>query len=92
MPVYTDNLEAEVRLEYMRPEQIDAARARQPTIYLPFGALEWHGYHNPVGLDGLKAHEQLVGLAAHACNGRDRAHLLGTPDRFPGRLGHQQLS
>lgn len=64
MAIYTDNLETEVRLEYMRPEQIDAARERLPAIYFPFGAMEWHGYHNPVGLDALKAHEQLVGLAA----------------------------
>ncbi|MEZ4683256.1 MAG: creatininase family protein [Caldilineaceae bacterium] len=48
------------------PDQIDAAKARRAAIYLPFGALEWHGYHNPVGLDALKAHEQLVGLAMRA--------------------------
>lgn len=63
MGIYTDQLTSEVRLERMRPDQIDAAKARRPAIYVPFGALEWHGYHNPVGLDALKAHEQLVGLA-----------------------------
>jgi creatinine amidohydrolase len=47
----------------MRPSQIEAAVARRAAIYVPFGAMEWHGYHNPVGLDCLKAHEQLVGLA-----------------------------
>lgn len=36
---------------------------KRAAIYVPFGAMEWHGYHNPVGLDCLKAHEQLVGLA-----------------------------
>jgi creatinine amidohydrolase len=66
MGVYSDNLPHEVRLERMRPEQIEAAKAARPAIYVPFGALEWHGYHNPVGLDGLKAHEQLVGLALAA--------------------------
>lgn len=63
MGVYSDRLAREVRLERMRPDQIDAARRERAAIYLPFGALEWHGYHNPVGLDCLKAHEQLVGLA-----------------------------
>jgi creatinine amidohydrolase len=63
---FTDQLPTEVRLERMRPDQIDAAKAHRPAIYLPFGALEWHGYHNPVGLDALKAHEQLVGLASRA--------------------------
>jgi creatinine amidohydrolase len=66
MGIYSDNLDQEVRLERMRPEQIEAAVARRPAIYVPFGAMEWHGYHNPVGLDSLKAHEQLVGLAQRA--------------------------
>ncbi|MBV7329307.1 creatininase family protein [Chloroflexi bacterium TSY] len=66
MGIFTAQLTEEVRLERMRPAQIDAAKARRPAIYLPFGALEWHGYHNPVGLDALKAHEQLVGLALRA--------------------------
>jgi creatinine amidohydrolase len=48
----------------MRPEQVAAAKAERPAIYVPFGAIEWHGYHNPVGLDAIKAHEQLVGLAS----------------------------
>lgn len=26
-----------------------------PVAYVPFGALEWHGEHGPLGLDGLKA-------------------------------------
>lgn len=66
MGVYSDNLEREVRLERMRPEEVEAAKARRPAIYVPFGSIEWHGYHNAVGLDTLKAHEQLVGLAAEA--------------------------
>jgi len=66
MKIYSDTLQDEVRLEYMRPEAIEAARQQHPYIYIPFGAIEWHGYHNPVGLDALKAHEQLVGLAAEA--------------------------
>lgn len=63
MARFSDQLAREVRLERMRPEMVDAAKATQPAIYVPFGAIEWHGYHNPVGLDAIKAHEQLVGLA-----------------------------
>ncbi len=66
MARYADALTEEVRLERMRPEAVEAAKAAQPAIYVPFGAIEWHGYHNPVGLDAIKAHEQLVGLAARA--------------------------
>jgi len=61
---YSDHLATEVRLERMHPEQVEDAKQRQPAIYVPFGSIEWHGYHNPVGLDAIKAHEQLVGLAA----------------------------
>ena len=42
-------------LERLRPGQIQAIRKRTPVAYLPWGALEWHGRHNPVGLDGLIA-------------------------------------
>jgi creatinine amidohydrolase len=48
----------------MRPEEVEAAKAARPAIYVPFGSIEWHGYHNPVGLDAIKAHEQMVGLAS----------------------------
>lgn len=64
MGIYSDHLSREVRLERMRPEQIEAAKAQRPAIYIACGSVEWHGYHNPVGLDTLKAHEQLVGLAS----------------------------
>ncbi len=66
MAVFSDHLEHEVRLECMRPEQVEAAKARRPAIYVACGSIEWHGYHNPVGLDAVKAHEQLAGLAARA--------------------------
>jgi creatinine amidohydrolase len=66
MGVFTDRLETEVRLERMRPAQVEAARNRRPAMYVPFGSIEWHGHHNPVGLDAIKAHEQLVGLARRA--------------------------
>jgi creatinine amidohydrolase len=66
MGIYSDSLTEEVRLERMRPEQVEARKAQRPAIYVTCGSVEWHGYHNAVGLDTLKAHEQLVGLAARA--------------------------
>ena len=66
MAIFSDHLKHEVRLERMRPEQVTAAKTRRPAIYVACGSIEWHGYHNPVGLDAIKAHEQLVGLAARA--------------------------
>jgi creatinine amidohydrolase len=64
MSVYSDHLSREVRLERMRPAQVAQALQERPAIYVPFGSIEWHGIHNPIGLDAVKAHEQLVGLAA----------------------------
>jgi len=66
MGVFSDSLDREVRLERMRPDQVAQARAACPAVYVAFGSIEWHGRHNPVGLDAIKAHEQLVGLAVRA--------------------------
>jgi creatinine amidohydrolase len=64
MGVFSDGLREEVRVERMRPEQVDAAMRRRAAVYVPFGSVEWHGRHLPLGLDAIKAHEHLVGLAA----------------------------
>ncbi len=37
------------------PHELEAEIARTPIAYIPWGAHEWHGAHNPVGVDGLKA-------------------------------------
>jgi creatinine amidohydrolase len=50
--------------EHLRPAQIEAIRSQSSLAYLPWGALEWHSYHNPIGLDGMQAHGQCVRLAA----------------------------
>ena len=44
-----------VRYERLRPAQIRAAREACPVAYVAIGTIEWHGPHNPVGLDTLKA-------------------------------------
>ena len=53
-------------LEWMRPTHIDAEKERAPYIYVPIGAIEWHGQHNVVGLDSIKAHAQLCQVAEKA--------------------------
>lgn len=55
---------ADVRYERLRPHQIVARREACPVAYLPIGTLEWHGVHNPVGLDALKIHALLCECAA----------------------------
>lgn len=39
----------------LRPAQIAARKQQLPVAYIGLGILEWHGLHNPYGLDGLKA-------------------------------------
>jgi creatinine amidohydrolase len=51
------------KYEQLQPAQIVAIRAQAPIAYLPWGALEWHSYHAPVGLDGIKAQGLCEALA-----------------------------
>jgi creatinine amidohydrolase len=53
------------RYENLRPAQADAILERSPIAYIPWGAIEWHSYHNPIGLDGIKAHGMLEECARH---------------------------
>jgi creatinine amidohydrolase len=59
----TVNLSIDVQMQYMRPAQLEAAMRRFPVVYVPFGLIEWHGRHLPLGNDALKAHAILVRCA-----------------------------
>lgn len=39
----------------LRPEQLAARVEAAPIAFVPWGALEWHSVHLPVGLDGIVA-------------------------------------
>jgi len=49
--------------ERMIPSEIETILEAAPIAYIPWGALEYHSYHNPVGLDGIKAHGLCIDLA-----------------------------
>ncbi len=53
----------EVRWERMFPDQLEAAFARCPLLYLPYGMCEPHGPQNALGLDALKAHALCIRAA-----------------------------
>jgi creatinine amidohydrolase len=53
----------EVRLEWLRPDEIITERERCPMVYLPLGPLEWHGPHLPFGTDPLQATHTALALA-----------------------------
>mgnify|MGYP002636526335 CR=1 FL=1 len=52
-----------VQIQFMQPEQLEAAARAFPVVYVPFGLIEWHGRHLPLGTDALKAHGILVKCA-----------------------------
>ena len=44
-----------IRLETLFPVELERHLAVSPVLVLPFGTIEWHSHHLPVGLDGLVA-------------------------------------
>lgn len=50
--------------ERMRPWELRRALEESPVAYIPLGALEFHGWHLPLGYDALKAHEICLRAAA----------------------------
>lgn len=59
----TRELSPDVQMQFMRPDQLEAAGNAFPVVYVPFGPIEWHGRHLPLGTDALKAHGVLVKTA-----------------------------
>jgi creatinine amidohydrolase len=57
------SLSRDVQMQFMRPGQLEAALRAFPVVYVPFGLIEWHGRHLPLGNDALKAHGILVKCA-----------------------------
>jgi creatinine amidohydrolase len=62
----------EIRMERLRPGQLNAERDRCPLVFVPIGPLEYHGPHLPVGTDAINATE----CAQEACRrlGRGVVH------------------
>lgn len=51
------------RYEELRPDQLEALVAEAPIAHWPLGLLEHHGWHLPIGFDGLKAERTCRRLA-----------------------------
>lgn len=56
-------VQSEVRAERLSYLEIQERIDRKSLVYLPLGAIEFHGPHLPVGLDGLTAHGICVAAA-----------------------------
>jgi len=66
----------------MFPDEFKKAIEENPTAYLPIGSLEWHGYHNVLGLDSLKSWK-LLELVAQEIGGIVFPPLYLGLDGFP---------
>jgi len=66
--------------ELLRPEQVKALRDKAAIAYVVAGTIEWHGFHNPLGTDGLKAH-------AIACEAALKHGGVVLPPFYLGLLG-----
>ncbi|HID06765.1 MAG TPA: creatininase family protein [Armatimonadetes bacterium] len=51
------------RYELMRPGEVEDVLKQSPIAYIPWGSLEWHGRHNCIGVDALKAHAICIDVA-----------------------------
>ena len=51
------------RYSDLRPTEIEPILAGHPIAYVPWGALEWHSQHAPIGLDSVKAEGICCALA-----------------------------
>ncbi len=47
----------ETQWERMSPAMFREAIGKLPVCFLPLGTVEWHGEHNTLGLDAVKAHK-----------------------------------
>ncbi len=65
-----------VQWELMLPAEFREAQAALPVCFLTLGTVEWHGEHNALGLDAIKAHALCV-LAAQQAGGIVHPPLYG---------------
>jgi creatinine amidohydrolase len=52
------------RYPELRPDQLAEVVRDRPVVFWPLGLIEHHGWHLPVGLDGLKAEQICARIAA----------------------------
>lgn len=50
--------------EYLKPDELELEIIKNPIAYWPLGLIEHHGWHLPIGFDGIKASEFCKRLAS----------------------------
>lgn len=76
----------ETRAQYLRPGELLSRMDECPVMFQPIGTLEWHGRHNPIGCDALKA-ERLCCTAAELGGGVVAPPLYFSSDAYRD-IGH----
>ena len=76
----------EVRMQYLRPGELLHIQKKFPVAYQPVGTIEWHGRHNPLGCDAIKA-EALCVEAAQRTGGVVAPPVYFATDAFRD-IGH----
>ena len=51
------------RYQELRPDELAACRDASPVAFWPLGLIEHHGWHLPVGFDGIKAEHICIRVA-----------------------------
>lgn len=77
-----------VQYKEMFPNEFKEVLAKNPLAYLPLGTMEFHGWHNVLGLDSIKA-KRICVLAAERTGGVVLPALSLGYDLFPD-LDHQK--
>jgi creatinine amidohydrolase len=73
-----------VLYEELRPEEFVKRLNESPIAYLPLGTLEWHGFHLPLGSDGLQSKGVFMSLAENI-GGIVLPMLFLGPDKIESR-------
>ena len=47
----------------LRPDQLEAMIKEKPVAFWPLSLIEHHGWHLPIGFDGLKAEKLCIRIA-----------------------------
>jgi len=71
---------SQFQIERLNPIQIQSAFRKRSLVYLPLGAIEWHGLHLPIGLDSLTSHGICLSVA-------DKMGGLVMPPLYYGMTG-----
>ena len=64
-----------IQWELMLPEEFRTAFEALPVCFLPLGTVEWHGEHDALGLDSLKAHALCIRPVDTKCRHHSKNYI-----------------